>query len=42
MLSRKKANLDAFTADFGTAMIEGLSLAVKNFNDSVVEELNRL
>ncbi len=41
-LRRKDNDLDAFVADFTTAMIEGLSLAVKDFNGSVVDEVNRL
>jgi hypothetical protein len=41
-LRRKDNDFDAYAADFTTAMIEGLSLAVKDFNGAVVDEVNRL
>ncbi|HEX9051142.1 MAG TPA: hypothetical protein VF841_11480 [Anaeromyxobacter sp.] len=42
ILYRKGTNADTYVADFTTAMIESLSLAVKGFNGAVVEEVNRL
>jgi hypothetical protein len=41
-LKRAKSDFAQFAADFDAAMAEALSLAVKGFDDSLVEEVNRL
>ncbi len=42
VLPLAKRKVDDLMADYTTAMIEGLSLAVKSFNDAVVQEVNGL
>lgn len=41
-LLKKYGDIDQLTRDFTTTMIEGFSLAVKDFNDNVVSEVNGL
>jgi len=41
-LPRKNRTIEDLMADYTAAMIEGLSLAVKRFNDAIVAEVNSL